>query len=197
MELVLTDREQFAVRQLLQAEPEPGADVLPRAALGALARLIPCDTIGSGDAAVGGQQDFSGDILYVAFPKSDGAVARVCLTRRRPFSAREVALLAMLEPALGRLVRSRPRLTACSTLSGAEQRVLELVACGGSNQDVAEQLYITVATVRKHLEHAYRKLGVTNRTAAVAALVDARGASRTPTNIRLSADPLAVHVIAH
>jgi DNA-binding NarL/FixJ family response regulator len=31
---------------------------------------------------------------------------------------------------------------------------------------VAEELYVTVDTVRKHLQNAYRKLGVTNRTAA-------------------------------
>ncbi len=49
-------------------------------------------------------------------------------------------------------------------------RVLELVAAGGSNRDVADHLSVTVATVRKHLEHSYRKLGVSNRTAAVAAL---------------------------
>jgi DNA-binding CsgD family transcriptional regulator len=41
-----------------------------------------------------------------------------------------------------------------------------MVAQGASNREAAEELYITVHTVRKHLENAYRKLGVTNRTAA-------------------------------
>ena len=50
--------------------------------------------------------------------------------------------------------------------------MLELVAAGASNQEVAARLCVTVATVRKHLEHVYRKLGVTNRTAAVAAVAD-------------------------
>ena len=44
--------------------------------------------------------------------------------------------------------------------------MLALVARGASNREVAEELYVTVHTVRKHLENAYRKLGVTNRTAA-------------------------------
>jgi DNA-binding NarL/FixJ family response regulator len=41
-----------------------------------------------------------------------------------------------------------------------------MVAQGASNKEVAEELYVTVHTVRKHLENTYRKLGVTNRTAA-------------------------------
>ncbi len=55
-------------------------------------------------------------------------------------------------------------------LSSAERQVLDLVARGASNQDVADQLSVSEATVRKHLEHTYRKLGVTNRTAAAALL---------------------------
>jgi DNA-binding CsgD family transcriptional regulator len=55
-------------------------------------------------------------------------------------------------------------------LTPAEHRVLDLVAQGASNKEAAECLFVTVATVRKHLEHAYRKLGVTNRTAAVMAV---------------------------
>jgi DNA-binding NarL/FixJ family response regulator len=57
-------------------------------------------------------------------------------------------------------------------LSCAERRVLSLVAEGGSNNDVAAQLMVSEATVRKHLEHTYRKLGVANRTAAAALMRD-------------------------
>jgi ATP/maltotriose-dependent transcriptional regulator MalT len=46
--------------------------------------------------------------------------------------------------------------------------VLALVAHGASNREVSARLSLSVATVRKHLEHVYRKLGVCNRTAAVA-----------------------------
>ena len=48
--------------------------------------------------------------------------------------------------------------------------MLNLVSTGASNREVAEELVVTVHTVRKHLENAYRKLGVTNRTAAALAL---------------------------
>ncbi|MBA2464183.1 MAG: hypothetical protein H0V42_04305 [Nocardioidaceae bacterium] len=49
MDLILTQRDQNAVHQLLLAKPEPGS-LLPRAAVDALVRLIPCDTIGAGEA---------------------------------------------------------------------------------------------------------------------------------------------------
>jgi DNA-binding CsgD family transcriptional regulator len=100
-------------------------------------------------------------------------VVQLCLRRRQSmFSERDVAMLAMLQPALHRIVLTQPRSPAPPCLSDAERRVLELVAAGASNQEVAARLCVTVATVRKHLEHVYRKLGVTNRTAAVAAVAD-------------------------
>lgn len=86
--------------------------------------------------------------------------------RRRCFSEDEVAVLTMVEPAVGRLIRGSAGEPCALSLSVSERRVLDLVARGESNREVAEELYITVHTVRKHLENAYRKLGVTNRTAA-------------------------------
>jgi DNA-binding NarL/FixJ family response regulator len=53
-------------------------------------------------------------------------------------------------------------------LSPSELRVLGLVAQGATNREVSESLSLSVATVRKHLEHIYAKLGVRNRTAAAA-----------------------------
>jgi DNA-binding CsgD family transcriptional regulator len=112
--------------------------------------------------------------LRVGYLTPSRTVVQVYLDRRRrPFSNRDVALMSLLEPVLGRLLLSRPRLAADAQLSGSERRVLELVAAGASNQAVADQLRISISTVRKHLEHSYRKLGVTNRTAAVAALREA------------------------
>lgn len=46
--------------------------------------------------------------------------------------------------------------------------MLGLVAQGASNREVSDSLLLSVATVRKHLEHVYAKLGVSNRTAAAA-----------------------------
>ena len=57
---------------------------------------------------------------------------------------------------------------AATLLSGREQQVLDRLADGSSNQDIADVLHISPGTVRKHLENIYAKLEVTSRTAALA-----------------------------
>lgn len=52
-------------------------------------------------------------------------------------------------------------------LTRREREILALVAEGRTNGEVASALRISPLTVGKHLEHAYAKLGVINRTAAV------------------------------
>ncbi|WFR72026.1 response regulator transcription factor [Prescottella defluvii] len=54
-------------------------------------------------------------------------------------------------------------------LSAREVEVLGLVAQGLSNRAIAKQLFVSEATVKSHLVHAFTKLGVDSRTAAVAA----------------------------
>ena len=51
-------------------------------------------------------------------------------------------------------------------LSEREVAVLRLVALGGTNAQVARQLFLSIRTVDAHLRTIYRKLGVTSRTAA-------------------------------
>lgn len=55
-------------------------------------------------------------------------------------------------------------------LTERESEILELVAAGHTNAQIAETLWIAPGTVRKHLENVYEKLGVQNRTAAAAKL---------------------------
>jgi DNA-binding NarL/FixJ family response regulator len=54
-------------------------------------------------------------------------------------------------------------------LSPREQEVLGLIAEGLSNRQISRRLMISEATVKTHLVHLYDKLGVTNRSAAIAA----------------------------
>lgn len=56
----------------------------------------------------------------------------------------------------------------CEPLSKREQEVLRYVAAGCSNREIAAQLVIERATVKKHLEHIFLKLDVHNRTSAIA-----------------------------
>jgi LuxR family maltose regulon positive regulatory protein len=53
-------------------------------------------------------------------------------------------------------------------LTAREQEVLAMLAAGNSNQRIAEQLVVTLDTVKKHVGHVLGKLGATNRTEAVA-----------------------------
>ncbi|NTU62487.1 MAG: hypothetical protein HGB05_03590, partial [Chloroflexi bacterium] len=53
-------------------------------------------------------------------------------------------------------------------LSDQELNVLRLLADGLSNQAIAEKLVITVGTAKWHVHNLYSKLGVSNRTQAVA-----------------------------
>jgi LuxR family transcriptional regulator, maltose regulon positive regulatory protein len=53
-------------------------------------------------------------------------------------------------------------------LTAREVEVLGLLATGRSNQRIAEQLVVSLDTVKKHVSHVMDKLGVVNRTEAVA-----------------------------
>jgi len=52
-------------------------------------------------------------------------------------------------------------------LSSREVEVLQLVAEGASNSEIAAQLHISQATVKSHLVNIFGKLSVSDRTAAV------------------------------
>ncbi len=53
-------------------------------------------------------------------------------------------------------------------LSARELEVLALTADGASAPEIAAELFLSPTTVKTHLQHAYAKLGVTDRAAAVA-----------------------------
>jgi DNA-binding CsgD family transcriptional regulator len=57
------------------------------------------------------------------------------------------------------------------TITNRERDVLKLVLVGKSNNQIAEELYISINTVKKHLSHIYRKMNVKSRTELTARIL--------------------------
>lgn len=72
-----------------------------------------------------------------------------------------------LAPAVTERLIERMR-TPGTSLSARETEVLTLVAEGLANQQIAQQLFVSQATIKSHLVHIFTKLGADSRTAAVA-----------------------------
>ncbi|MEN9505152.1 MAG: hypothetical protein RI958_1078 [Actinomycetota bacterium] len=66
---------------------------------------------------------------------------------------------------LGHVTRT-PRTEQHEELSTREREVLALLALGYTNRQIANELYLSVDTVKSHMRRLYSKLGVTNRTQA-------------------------------
>lgn len=58
------------------------------------------------------------------------------------------------------------------TVTEREVEVLQLLARGMGNRDIARKLLVSEATVKSHLAHIYTKLGVDTRAGAVAASIE-------------------------
>ncbi|HAT1181362.1 DNA-binding response regulator [Corynebacterium sp. HMSC06D04] len=59
-------------------------------------------------------------------------------------------------------------------LSARENEVAQLVAKGLDNTEIAEQLYVSVATVKTHIKHILEKIGGTNRVHIAIAVLEQR-----------------------
>jgi DNA-binding NarL/FixJ family response regulator len=102
-----------------------------------------------------------------------GTRTRRLLFARGPgpdFDERDRTVLTLLRP---HLVELHTRRTAAAersetrALTSRQMELLRLVAAGKSTQQIADALFLSPRTVRKHLENIFERLGVTNRTAAV------------------------------
>lgn len=98
----------------------------------------------------------SGYLLKDAAPEALGAAVEAAARGETVFAPSVAGRLA-------RRVVQRP-----SELTDREREVMALVADGLGNRQIAKALFLSEATVKTHLVHVFSKLGVDNRTSAVA-----------------------------
>lgn len=108
--------------------------------------------------------------VVVSLPPSGAVDRRLILWRDSDpdFSDRDVQLLRLLRPHLSEVYDQHQEvLSGTPELTMRQWEILRLVADGFTNGQIARRLGLSEATVRKHLENTYARLGVTNRTSAV------------------------------
>jgi len=104
-------------------------------------------------------------------------------TRIRAIAAGEMVLSPAVTPAVFDVLRRAPAAEAdagqngIGALSAREREVLNLLAPGRSNSDIAQELFITNKTVKNHLSRIYEKLGVHSRAEAAALWLGVRDGS--------------------
>lgn len=72
------------------------------------------------------------------------------------------ASLRATKPVIGRF-----NLATAEALSKRELEVLQYIAAGHSNEEIADRLYVSVNTIKTHTSNIYNKLDVKRRTQAV------------------------------
>ncbi|GHO64235.1 LuxR family transcriptional regulator [Ktedonobacter sp. SOSP1-52] len=96
-----------------------------------------------------------------------------------PLDALKTLLAAFTQQMIGQQGRANqppssfPR-SSHTALTAREQEVLHLLAQGATNQDIANELVIALATVKKHVTNILNKLGAENRIQALARARDSK-----------------------
>lgn len=81
----------------------------------------------------------------------------------------------------------RERLHSCR-LTPREEQIVELLLHGLSNKAIAHVSNIAEQTVKDHLKHIYRKMGVSQRTVLMASLLQFPAATQQPVGAKRPAD---------
>jgi DNA-binding CsgD family transcriptional regulator len=94
----------------------------------------------------------------------------MCARRRPDFNERELLLLSLAATAVELAARDpAPHIQPARGLTKREVEVIERVARGCSNREIADALSLAPGTVKKHLDNIFAKLGVRNRLEATRA----------------------------
>ncbi len=109
--------------------------------------------------------------MFVSMPAAPGQLRRILLRRAedRAFSERDRQVLALLRPHLQEIwLDAERRRAGLPQLTPREWQVLGMAGAGLSYADIASALFVSIATVRKHMEHVRERLGVHSVMAAAA-----------------------------
>lgn len=120
----------------------------------------------------------AGFLLKSTPPESLMAAVRAAAAGQPLLSPQVVdKLVGMQGPALDHAHshRTRTARTRLSTLSSREREIAGLVAQGLNNQDIADQLVVSMATVKSHMQHILKKIGGTSRVHIAIMVLEARG----------------------
>ena len=112
---------------------------------------------------------------YLRLFADEGEVMAHLLARMAPFTTASPDYLERIQAAIAPVRQGRPAAmtppaslpSPFEPLSEREHEVLQLVAEGLSNQQIAQHLVLSLHTVKLHVKHLLAKLGATNRTQAV------------------------------
>lgn len=109
--------------------------------------------------------------IMVVLPAGPGRTLRLMFSRGpgADFTERDRALLTLLRPHLhAAFVATERQKLGVVPLTARQREILQYVAVGMGNHQIARRLNLSDATVGKHLENIFARLDVTSRTAAVA-----------------------------
>lgn len=106
----------------------------------------------------------SGARAYLPKTASSNAIAEAILAVARG----ETVFPPEIQSRIASEIRMRRDLAKKPLLSPRELEILRLAADGLATADIARELHVSAATVKSHLQHAYEKLEVSDRAAAVA-----------------------------
>jgi DNA-binding CsgD family transcriptional regulator len=108
--------------------------------------------------------------MMVVLPAGPGRTMRLLFSRGagRDFTDRDRVLLSLLRPHLhAAYVATERRRLGVAPLTTRQREILQYVAAGMGNRQIARRLGLSDATIRKHMENIFARLQVTSRTAAV------------------------------
>jgi DNA-binding CsgD family transcriptional regulator len=119
------------------------------------------------------------DSMIAVLRAPDGKRRTVTLDNfDRCFSERDRTVLTLVTPHLSALWAhadhrrngERNNRDAASRLTTRQLEILNLVAQGKTNKQIAQSFHVSPGTVRKHLDNIFERLEVNNRTAAATAI---------------------------